>query len=61
MVTLQLSKDLLAELQRHGAKCGLTQIPNEGHSFTARMKLGSRTWNLRKAGVDFLDELTKGS
>ncbi|KAI1498588.1 Alpha/Beta hydrolase protein [Biscogniauxia marginata] len=57
MVPLDLSKDLYTALSQHGVKCGLLEIPEEGHTFAARMQVGSRTWNLQKKGFDFLESL----
>lgn len=57
MVPLGLSKDLHLALSKHGVKCGMTEIPGEGHTFAARMKVGSQTWNLQRQGFDFLESL----
>ncbi|KAK3942148.1 Alpha/Beta hydrolase protein [Diplogelasinospora grovesii] len=57
MVPIDLSRDLLEELKRKGVKCDMTEIPGEGHTFAARMKAGSRTWELQRLGFDFLESL----
>lgn len=58
-VPLELSRNLYAALVRCGVECVLRVIPEEGHTFAARMKPGSRTWNLHREGFDFLASLTK--
>lgn len=57
MVPTTLSRDLLAKLQEYGVKCGMTEIPNEGHTFAARMRPGTQTWKLQRDGFDFLQGL----
>lgn len=57
MVPKKLSRDLLQELKAHGVKCGMQEIPGEEHTFAARMKVGSQTWELQKRGFDFLQGL----
>ncbi|KAI0593160.1 Alpha/Beta hydrolase protein [Biscogniauxia sp. FL1348] len=57
MVPMYLSKDLYAALSQHGVKCGFEQIPGEGHTFAAKMVVGSQTWNLQRKGFDFLESL----
>lgn len=57
MVPLSLSKQLYQELQRKGIKCDMVEIPNEPHTFAAKMKVGSETWNLQRRGFDFLEDL----
>ncbi|KAM0237869.1 hypothetical protein ACHAP5_008877 [Fusarium lateritium] len=59
MVPISLSKDLLQELNKHNIQCHLLDIPDEEHTFAARMKVGSPTWNLQRQGFDFLDSLIK--
>ncbi|KAH7143520.1 Alpha/Beta hydrolase protein [Dactylonectria macrodidyma] len=57
MVPQYLSKGLLQKLTENGVKCGLRGIPDEGHTFAAKMKVGSQTWNLQREGFDFLESL----
>lgn len=57
MVPIDLSQALLAQLQHSGVRCGLVEIPNEGHTFAARMQVGSQTWDLQRRGFDFLESL----
>lgn len=55
MVPIDLSRELLARLKREGVKCGMTEVPDEEHTFAAMMKVGSRTWWLQREGFDFLE------
>ncbi|KAJ9131777.1 Polyketide synthase [Pleurostoma richardsiae] len=57
MVPADLSKDLYHTLQQAGVKCGLKLVPGEGHTFAAKMEVGSQTWNLQRQGFDFLESL----
>lgn len=57
MVPLHLSKDLYVALSQAGVKCNLREIPEEGHTFAAKMKVGSQTWGLQREGFDFLEGL----
>ncbi|KAK9417294.1 putative Peptidase S9 prolyl oligopeptidase catalytic domain-containing protein [Seiridium unicorne] len=57
MVPLNLSKDLYAALKKEGIKCGMTEVPDEEHTFAGKMKVGSRTWDLQREGFDFLESL----
>ncbi|KAH7002426.1 Alpha/Beta hydrolase protein [Ilyonectria destructans] len=57
MVPQSLSKGLLSVLSENGIKCGMRGIPDEGHTFAAKMKVGSQTWNLQREGFDFLESL----
>ncbi|KAH7376762.1 Alpha/Beta hydrolase protein [Plectosphaerella cucumerina] len=57
MVPKELSRDLLQELQDRGVKCGMQEIPGEEHTFAAKMKVGSQTWELQRKGFDFLQDL----
>jgi acetyl esterase/lipase len=59
MVPIGLSRDLYLELERHGVECGMEEIPGEGHTFAAKMQVGSRTWELQRRGFDFLEGLVK--
>lgn len=58
-VPAALSRRLLQELQGHGVRCDMVEIPDEEHTFAARMKVGSSTWNLQRRGFDFLGSLTR--
>ncbi|KAK4119488.1 alpha/beta-hydrolase [Parathielavia appendiculata] len=60
MVPISLSRDLYRELQKCGVKCGMEEVPEEGHTFAAKMKVGSRTWELQRRGFDFLEGLVRG-
>jgi acetyl esterase/lipase len=55
MVPIELSRELLKRLQDAGVKCGMTEVPNEEHTFAAMMKVGSETWWLQRQGFDFLE------
>jgi acetyl esterase/lipase len=57
MVPMKLSKDLYAVLQKERVKCGMTEVPDEEHTFAGKMKVGSRTWDLQRQGFDFLESL----
>jgi len=57
MVPLELSMHLHSALRESGVKCGLRSVPGEGHTFAAKMKVGSQTWNLQREGLDFLESL----
>ncbi|KAH6880046.1 Alpha/Beta hydrolase protein [Thelonectria olida] len=59
MVPLNLSIGLYSTLLEHGVQCGMKEIPGEGHTFAAKMKVGSQTWNLQRAGFDFLESLVE--
>lgn len=59
MVPVRLSRDLHAALVRNGVECGMEEVPGEGHTFAARMEVGSRTWQLQRKGFDFLEALVK--
>lgn len=61
MVPISLSRALVQELKKHTVPSRLVEIPNEEHTFAARMKVGSSTWNLQKQGFDFLGDLIKHS
>lgn len=56
-VPVLVSRRLLHELQRHGVRGELIEIPDEEHTFAARMKVGTRTWDLQRRGFDFLERL----
>ncbi|KLO96727.1 uncharacterized protein LW93_10107 [Fusarium fujikuroi] len=57
MVPLHLSRELYSALQRSGVECGLRVIPGEEHTFAAKMKKGSQTWNLHLEGYEFLESI----
>lgn len=59
MVPTSLSRDLLGALEKHGVRCGMREVPGEEHTFAAKMKVGSQTWNLQREGFDFLQSLIK--
>ncbi|KZL75005.1 hypothetical protein CT0861_00875 [Colletotrichum tofieldiae] len=59
MVPLELSQSLFKVLKEKGVRSGLREIPGEEHTFAAKMKVGSQTWNLQKEGFDFLESLIK--
>nr|XP_036582638.1 uncharacterized protein CTRU02_07191 [Colletotrichum truncatum]KAF6791429.1 hypothetical protein CTRU02_07191 [Colletotrichum truncatum] len=59
MVTIDLSRGLFKTLQENGVRSGLREIPGEEHTFAAKMKVGSETWNLQREGFDFLESLIK--
>jgi acetyl esterase/lipase len=57
MVFIEVSKNLLFALRDRGIRCGMREVPGEDHTFAARMKVGSRTWELQREGFDFLQSL----
>lgn len=57
MVSISLSRRLHQELKKHRVRCDLIEIPDEEHTFAAKMKVGSPTWELQKRGFDFLEAL----
>ncbi|KAF3384719.1 Non-reducing polyketide synthase ausA [Penicillium rolfsii] len=57
MVPIELSREFFKRLQKAGVKCGMTEVPNEEHTFAAMMKVGSETWWLQRKGFDFLEEI----
>ena len=61
MVPVRLSRDLHRALLRHGVACGMREVPGEEHTFAARMKVGSPTWNMQREGFDFLASLIEPS
>lgn len=62
MVPIELSRELRRRLQDAGVRCGMTEVPDEEHTFAAMMKVGSRTWWLQREGFDFLESVIgKGS
>lgn len=54
MVPIRLSQALFAALRKHGVDCKMVEIPGEGHTFAAKMKMESPTWELQRQGFDFL-------
>ena len=59
MVPTELSRRLYARLQENGVECGMTEVPGEGHTFAAKMEVGTRTWDLQREGFEFLDRVLK--
>ncbi|KAH7175083.1 Alpha/Beta hydrolase protein [Fusarium flagelliforme] len=59
MVPISLSRALIQQLKKHNIQSQLLEIPDEEHTFAARMKVGSSTWNLQKQAFDFLRDLIK--
>ncbi|KAJ5605174.1 hypothetical protein N7510_010328 [Penicillium lagena] len=57
MVPIELSRELHRRLQEAGVRCGMTEVPDEEHTFAAMMKVGSPTWWLQREGFDFLESL----
>ncbi|KAF5228495.1 hypothetical protein FAUST_11042 [Fusarium austroamericanum] len=57
MVPISLSRALREELEKHGVQCQMVEIPDEEHTFAAKMKVGSQTWDLQRQGFDFLESL----
>ncbi|KAK0654900.1 Alpha/Beta hydrolase protein [Cercophora newfieldiana] len=57
MVPIDLSRALYAALQKAGVQCGMVEVAGEGHTFAARMEVGSQTWTLQRQGFDFLENL----
>jgi acetyl esterase/lipase len=59
MVPVDRSRELYLALSRSGVRCDMRVIPGEGHTFAAKMEVGSRTWNLQREGFDFLESLLR--
>lgn len=59
MVPLELSWKLYEVLRREGVRCGMRTAPGEGHTFAARVTVGSRTWEVQKEGFEFLEALLR--
>lgn len=59
MVPISLSRRMLQELQSHGVRSDMVEIPGEEHTFAAKMRVGTMTWDLQRRGFDFLETLTK--
>lgn len=59
MVPVSLSRKLFASLKGAGVRSGIVEVPDEEHTFAAKMKVGSPTWNLQRQGFDFLQSLIK--
>ncbi|KAK4031972.1 hypothetical protein C8A01DRAFT_20886 [Parachaetomium inaequale] len=59
MVPIGLSQELYSALVKNGVECGMEEVPGEGHTFAAKMEVGSRTWELQRKGFDFLESLVK--
>jgi acetyl esterase/lipase len=56
-VPVQLSRKLHAELQKQRIHCGISEAPDEEHTFAAKMVVGSNTWLVQMRGFDFLEGL----
>lgn len=56
-VPTHLSRHLYSVLSEKGVKCGMREVPGEGHTFAAKMEVGSQTWNIQREGFDFLQSL----
>lgn len=61
MVSIDLSRALLGELEKNGVQCGMTEVPGEGHTFVAGMDVGSPTWERQLAGFEFLGGVIEAS
>lgn len=59
MVSIELSRALFAELKKYGVLCDMIEVPDEEHTFAAKMQVGSETWNLQRRGFDFLQSLIR--
>jgi acetyl esterase/lipase len=57
MVPLRLSHDLFEILKERKVRCGMREVPGEEHTFAARMKVGSPTWDVQREGFAFLQNL----
>lgn len=57
MVSIDYSRKLYSRLQEKGVKSQLVEVPDEDHTFAAKMQVGSNTWNLQRQGFDFLEAL----
>lgn len=57
MVPIELSRELFRRLSGAGVQCGMTEVPNEEHTFAAMMEVGSETWWLQREGFDFLERI----
>lgn len=57
MVPVRLSRDFLMVLDEKSVQCQMREVPGEEHTFSARMEVGSRTWQIQREGFDFLDSL----
>lgn len=57
MVPISLSRALRKEMDKNGVQCQMVEIPDEEHTFAAKMKVGSQTWDLQRQGFDFLESL----
>ena len=56
-VPIQLSREVFGRLKEEMVECKMIEIPGEGHTFAAKMAVGSRTWDLQRQGFDFLEEV----
>lgn len=53
------SRVLFTELQKAGVECKFIEVPDEEHTFVGQMKKGSRTWEIQRAGFDWLESQIK--
>lgn len=56
-VPIGLSRELFRILNDRGVHCGISEVPEEDHTFAAKMQVGSQTWELQRLGFDFLESL----
>lgn len=57
MVSIEVSRELVRVLKEAGVKCGMVEVPGEGHTFAMAMEVGGRTWGLQREGFDFLERV----
>ena len=48
------SRVLYRELEKAGVPCKFIEVPGQEHTFVGQMKKGSETWNIQRAGFDWL-------
>ncbi|KAJ4304484.1 hypothetical protein N0V90_000010 [Kalmusia sp. IMI 367209] len=58
MVPVEFSKALFESLKVCGVRCEMEVVDGEEHTFAAKMKVGSNTWETQKKGFDFLGEIS---
>lgn len=61
MVSIEVSRELYGVLREQKIKCGMVEVPGEGHTFAMGMEVGSRTWEVQKEGFDFLEDIISGA
>lgn len=54
MVSVEVSRELWRVLRAEGVRCGMVEVPGEGHTFAMGMEVGGRTWGLQREGFEFL-------